>query len=145
MAAEETILLTQTENGSTRVNIRVLDIIAGLATREVEGVARLRGTFGERAKEVLGYKDQHGTGISTNQDAEGNLQIEVYVDLNYGVAVPKVAHMIQTQIKTQMHAMLGIDVPTVDVHVIGVLSEKLESEIDPNNLFGDEQVEEDNK
>ncbi|MFL1695692.1 Asp23/Gls24 family envelope stress response protein [Weissella kandleri] len=143
MAIEETILLTQDDAaGSTRVNLRVIDIIAGLATKEVEGVARLRGTFGERAKEVLGYKDQHSKGILTKQDAEGNLSIDVYVDVNYGVIVPKVAHAIQEQVKSQIHAMMDLNVKSVDVHVIGILSEKTELDIDPNNLFGEDDVDE---
>jgi uncharacterized alkaline shock family protein YloU len=43
--AEETIVLTYSNeaSGETLVSMRVLEIIAGLAAQEVEGVSRLRG------------------------------------------------------------------------------------------------------
>ncbi|MDR3242230.1 MAG: Asp23/Gls24 family envelope stress response protein [Lactobacillaceae bacterium] len=146
MATEETILLTQaTEQGETRVNIRVIDIIAGLATKEVEGVAKLRGTFGERAKEVLGKKVQHSKGIYTKENEAGEISIEVYVELNYGVSVPKVAHSIQEHVKTQISAMMDLDVKVVDVHVTGIVSEKTTTDIDPNNLFGEAVQDEETK
>ena len=45
--AEETIMLSQNSEslGDTRVNVRVLDIIAGIAAQEVDGVASLRGSL----------------------------------------------------------------------------------------------------
>ncbi|MCM0583296.1 Asp23/Gls24 family envelope stress response protein [Weissella diestrammenae] len=142
MATEETILLTQaTQEGETRVNIRVIDLIAGLATKEVEGVAKLRGTFGERAKEVLGKKVQHSKGIYTKQNETGDIAIEAYVELNYGVSVPKVAHAIQEHIKSQIHAMMDLEIASVDVHVTDIISEKTTTEIDPNNLFGEQSEE----
>ena len=60
--AEETIVLDQPTGteGTTRVNVRVLDIIAALATQEVEGVASLRGSFSDRAQEAFGRRVRGG-------------------------------------------------------------------------------------
>ena len=135
--AEETILLAHEgeANGETRVNSRVLEIIAGLAAEEVEGVARLRGSISERAKEALG-RHVHGKGVEMRQTATG-LEVDVYVDLNYGVSVTKVAHKIQEHIANQVAAMKELHVDVVNVHIAGVVSLKPEVSIDPNDLFGE--------
>ena len=53
--AEETIVLTHSSDvsGETLVSMRVLEIIAGLAAQEVEGVSRLTGSLSERAQEAF--------------------------------------------------------------------------------------------
>ena len=77
--AEETIVLDQPTGteGTTRVNVRVLDIIAALATQEVEGVASLRGSFSDRAQEAFGRRVR-GKGVEVVQDDAG-LTIDLYV------------------------------------------------------------------
>ena len=62
--------------------------------------------------------------------------------MNYGVSVPKVAAQIQEKVRQQVLFMTGIEILGVDVHVQGVIPEKQEQTIDPNNLFGEENGEE---
>ena len=136
--AEETIVLAHPSDisGETRVNTRVLEIIAGLASQEVEGVARLRGSLSERAQEAFGRR-MHGKGVELKQ-GEAGLEVNVYVYLNYGVSVPKVAHAIQERVTSQVAAMTELQVTLVNVHVQGVVSTKPTLTVDPNNLFGDD-------
>lgn len=136
--AEETIVLAHPSDisGETRVNTRVLEIIAGLAAQEVEGVARLRGSLSERAQEAFGRR-MHGKGVELKQ-SEAGLEVNVYVYLNYGVSVPKVAHAIQERVTSQVAAMTELQVTLVNVHVQGVVSTKPTLTVDPNNLFGDD-------
>ncbi|AIG65113.1 Asp23/Gls24 family envelope stress response protein [Weissella tructae] len=142
--AEETIVLHQVDetNGSTQVNVRVIDIIASLAAQEVDGVASLRGSMSERAQEALGRRVQ-GKGVELTQTEDG-LVIDVYVLLQYGVNVPKVGQAVQERVQTQISAMTEVEVATVNVYVEGMISPKTDSLIDPNNLFG-EVVEEETK
>lgn len=141
--AEETIVLDQPTGteGTTRVNVRVLDIIAALATQEVEGVASLRGSFSDRAQEAFGRRVR-GKGVEVVQDDAG-LTIDLYVYLNYGVSVPKLAVQIQERVKMQIAAMTELSVNAVNVHVEGMISPKVARTIDPNNLFGEEETPED--
>ncbi|MBM7617978.1 putative alkaline shock family protein YloU [Weissella uvarum] len=141
--AEETILLDQPADtqGATRVNVRVLDIIAALATQEVEGVASLRGSLSDRAQEVFG-RQVRGKGVELVQ-SENGLIIDVYVYLNYGVNVPKLAAEIQERVTLQIAAMTELAVSEVNVHVEGMISPKFASQFDPNNLFGEKDVAED--
>ena len=136
--AEETIVLAHPSDisGETRVNTRVLEIIAGLAAQEVEGVARLRGSLSERAQEAFGRR-MHGKGVELKQ-GEAGLEVNVYVYLNYGVSVPKVAHAIQERVTSQVAAMTELQVTLVNVHVQCVVATKTTLTVDPNNVFGDD-------
>ncbi|MDR3190122.1 MAG: Asp23/Gls24 family envelope stress response protein [Lactobacillaceae bacterium] len=135
--AEETILLANQSDvdGETRANTRVLEIIAGLAAEEVAGVARLHGSISERAKEAFGRR-VHDKGVKLHQ-TEAGLDVEVFVDLNYGVSLPKVATEIQAHVAAQVAAMTELHVNLVNVHVAGIVSLKPTSAVDPNNLFGE--------
>ena len=136
--AEETIVLTHSSeaSGETLVSMRVLEIIAGLAAQEVEGVSRLSGSLSERAQEAFGRR-VHGNGVALQQTSDG-LTVDVYVYLNYGVSVPKVSHAIQQRVTSQVAAMTELQVSLVNVHVQGVVSQKTTSSVDVNNLFGEE-------
>jgi uncharacterized alkaline shock family protein YloU len=138
--AEETILLNNAGEiaGETRVNTRVLEVIAGLAASEVEGVATLRGSLSERAQEALGRR-VHGKGVELTSGEDG-LEVSVYVFLKYGVSVPKVARAIQEHVMAQVSAMTALEVTMVNVHIAGVVSAKPTVSVDPNNLFGEAEA-----
>lgn len=135
--AEETIVLNHESNiaGETRINLRVLELIAALATSEVEGVARLRESLTNWAQEALGHK-VHGKGVDLKQTEHG-LEADVYAFLNYGVSVPKVARNIQEHVANQIAAMTGLELVLVNVHVQGIISNKPALAVDPKNLFGE--------
>lgn len=67
----------------------------------------------------------------------------MYAYLDYGVSVPKVALEIQDKIKQQILFMTDLALSEVNVHITGIVTEKTESAIDPNNLFGDEDTQTD--
>ena len=96
----------------------------------------MRGSLSERAQEAFGRR-MHGKGVELKQ-GEAGLEVNVYVYLNYGVSVPKVAHAIQERVTSQVAAMTELQVTLVNVHVQGVVSTKPTLTVDPNNLFGDD-------
>ena len=53
------------------------------------------------------------------------------------MAVPKVALAIQNAIRSQISSMTDLLIVQTNVHVSGIVPEKLSSKIDPDNLFGD--------
>jgi uncharacterized alkaline shock family protein YloU len=59
--------------------------------------------------------------------------------LEYGVSVPKVAAEIQDKIKQQVTLMTDLSVKEVNVHVQGVITEKEEQQVDPNDIFGEHE------
>lgn len=114
--------------GKVEISPEVIEIIAGIAASEIDGVGMLRGNFASGVAERLGRKSSHGKGVKVDLGDNG-LKIEVYVITNYGVAIPEVCKKIQENIVQTLKNMTAIHVLSVDVHVVGVhFEEKNESD-----------------
>ena len=139
MSEDNNIVLTSKEPslGEVRLAPEVIEVIIGIAASQVDGVYSMRGSIANSFSELLGRQIRG----KVNKD-EDQLKVDVYVFLNYGVSVPKVAAQIQEKVRQQVLFMTGIEILGVDVHVQGVIPEKQEQTIDPNNLFGEENGEE---
>ena len=142
MSEDNNIVLTSQEPslGEIRLAPEVIEVIIGIAASQVDGVYSMRGSIANSFSELLG-RQIRGKGVKVNKEAD-ELVVDVYVILNYGVSVPKVAAQIQEKVKQQVLFMTGIEIIGVDVHVQGVIPEKQEQTIDPNNIFGEENGEE---
>ncbi|ORN06319.1 Alkaline shock protein 23 [Lentilactobacillus parabuchneri] len=140
MAEDTNITLHSNDSALGKIEIaqNVLEIIAGVATSQIDGVNRMRGSFSTSVNELLGRRTEHGKGVNLTYNDE-ELTVNVYVYLNYGVSVPKVALQIQSQVEQQLLFMTGLKVTEVNVHVQGVVPEKTTSTVDPNNPFADEE------
>ncbi|WP_288529333.1 Asp23/Gls24 family envelope stress response protein [uncultured Secundilactobacillus sp.] len=139
MAEDTNIVLDADEPALGKIEVapQVLEIIAGIAASSVDGVARMRGSFANSVNELFGRKER-GKGVKLTFDSN-TLKADVYVYLNYGVAVPQVALAIQEEVKQQLLVMTDLETAEVNVHIEGVIPEKTTSAIDPNNLFGDQE------
>ncbi|KRM59624.1 Asp23/Gls24 family envelope stress response protein [Secundilactobacillus malefermentans] len=141
MAEDTNIILTADEPtlGQIELAPQVLEIIAGIAATDVDGVASMRGSFANSVNELFGRKE-HGKGVKLvlNDD---ELDVDIYVYLDYGSAVPKVAMAIQENVKERLLFMTDLKVRQVNVHVEGVIPEKADAGVDPNHLFDDETKE----
>lgn len=73
--------------GKVEISPEVIEVIAGIATQEVEGVAALRGNFAADVAERLGRKN-HGKGVKVELTEEGII-VDVSIIISYGAAVPK--------------------------------------------------------
>ncbi|MGO3411559.1 MAG: Asp23/Gls24 family envelope stress response protein [Leuconostoc falkenbergense] len=136
-ANKNLLLATKSDvSGTTQVTPEVVEIIAQIAAQEVSGVYSMRGKLSDRFTSVFG-SNARGKGVELQQTTDG-LVINAYVFVQYGVAVPKVALNIQNAIKSQIASMTDLHVERINVHVSGIVPEKADSAIDPNNLFGDE-------
>ncbi len=108
----------KSELGKVEISPEVIEVIAGIAAAEVEGVATMRGNFASGVAERLGRKN-HGKGIKVDLGEDG-ITVDVSVIIVYGVSVPEVAKLIQNNIKQTIQTMTGIDLQAVNVHVVGV-------------------------
>ncbi|MBU7455209.1 Asp23/Gls24 family envelope stress response protein [Leuconostoc fallax] len=134
------ILLAESEEdtGTTQITPEVIEVIAQIATQEVSGVYSMRGKLSDKFTRLFGATAR-GKGVVLHQALQG-LIIDAYVFLEYGVAVPKVALNIQSAIKSQIASMTDLTVTQVNVHVSGIIPDKRVSTIDPNNLFGEDDM-----
>jgi len=135
--AKNIILATENSvvGGTTQVTPEVIEVVAQIATQEVPGVYSMRGTLSDRFTNAF-ESNARGKGVELSYTEEG-LVIDAYVFLQYGVVVPKVALEIQHAIQSQISSMTDLQVTQINVHVTGIVPEKISSSIDPDNLFGE--------
>ena len=137
MPEESKIILNDDQSlGTIQIAPRVLEIIAGYAASEVDGVSKMYGSFANSVGELLG-RSGHRRGVKLTSDND-ELSIDVDVFVEYGVSVPKVAAQIQKRIKQQVTLMTELVVTEVNVHVKGIVAPQSEQQVDPDNLFGDD-------
>lgn len=119
----------ETNLGKVEIAPEVIEVIAGIAATEVEGVAAMRGNFAAGVVERLGKKN-HGKGVKVELTNEG-IVVDVYVLMHFGVSIPSVAQGIQDNIRQALLTMTGLDLKEVNVHVVGVTFDTPKTEIEP--------------
>ena len=93
---------------------RVLEKIIAIATAKVEGVYSLenKSVSDSLSKRSLG----RGVYLHT--------EVDIYLYLEYGVAVPSVAVAIQKAVKSAVYDMADVTLDAVNIHVVGIATEK---------------------
>ncbi|MED1561481.1 hypothetical protein AJ85_03625 [Alkalihalobacillus alcalophilus ATCC 27647 = CGMCC 1.3604] len=118
----------KSELGKVEISPEVIEVIAGIAASEVEGVANMRGNFASGVAEKLGRKN-HGKGVRVDLNDDGIL-VDVSVVIMYGVSVPEVAKLIQTNIQQALQTMTAIQLNAINVHVVGIQFETTEAVVE---------------
>ncbi|SER15978.1 Uncharacterized conserved protein YloU, alkaline shock protein (Asp23) family [Gracilibacillus ureilyticus] len=108
--------------GKVEIAPDVLEVIAGIATTEVNGVSSMRGNFASGVAEKLGKKT-HGKGVKVDLTENGVL-IDVYTVVDYGFSIPKVAESIQTNVRQTIENMTAITIKEINIHIVGVHMEQ---------------------
>ncbi|WP_461224385.1 Asp23/Gls24 family envelope stress response protein [Lacticaseibacillus suihuaensis] len=142
MAEETNIILANRTDAQGTIEIvpEVLEVILGIAAVGVDGVYQMRGSLTSSINEWFG-RANHGKGVDLTVDGT-QLTADVYVYLDYGVSVPKVALDMQQTLREQLLYMTDLTLAAVNVHVVGVVPEKA-APVDPENLFADDEETED--
>ncbi|NRD80707.1 Asp23/Gls24 family envelope stress response protein [Bacillus sp. BRMEA1] len=131
--SEFNILEMEQENdglGKIEIAPEVIEVIAGIAANEVEGVAGMRGNFAAGVVERLGKKN-HGKGVKVELTETG-IKVDVYCLMKFGVSIPVIAGKVQDNIRQALHNMTALEAEEVNIHVVGIQFEtqKIEPEID---------------
>ncbi|WP_135551901.1 Asp23/Gls24 family envelope stress response protein [Paenibacillus cymbidii] len=116
----------RTDMGNIQIAPEVIEVIAGLATIEVEGVAGMSGGFAGGIAELLGRKNlSKGVKVEVGQKEAA---VDVSIIIEYGSKIPRVSSDIQRSVKQAIETMTGLGVVEVNVHIHDVhfkTSEKL--------------------
>ena len=107
------------ELGKIELAPEVIEVIAGIAVTEVEGVAATRGNLATGVAERFGKK-VHSKGVKSSFSEDGAIIIDVYCSVKFGHSIPKVAKSVQTQIRQSIFDMTSIETSEVNVHITGV-------------------------
>ena len=71
------------------------------------------------AKEIAGVSRLHGKGIRIEVYGK-NINVDVYIVMEYGYSVPDVAYRVQENIKRGIETMTEYKIDTVNINVLGV-------------------------
>ena len=113
--------LSDQEPGSNIVySNEVVSIIAGVAASEVEGIATMVNAPNGR---LLGKNRNVTRGVKVEIGTE-EASVDLYVTVEYGKPIQKVAQDVQEVVHKAIEEMTGLHVVRVDVHVQGVSFEK---------------------
>ena len=118
---EATELVSDSDVKDINISEEVVATIAGLACQEVKGVASLNASG---ISEVFGMKTK---GVKV-QVGNKDTVIDVSITVDYGSRIPDIAWEVQNKVKTQVEAMTGLNVVSVNVHVQGVVMPKKKNE-----------------
>src|SRR4051794_30316208 len=110
-----------TAQGKTSIADGVVRKIAGIATREVNGVHNL-GTGGTRAFGALRERIPGSGGPNVSQGVavevgERQAAIDLDLDVEYGVAIPDLAAAIRRNAISRVEQMTGLEVTEVNISV----------------------------
>ena len=110
-----------TDDGKISVAQNVVSKIAGMACREISGVAAM-GTGGTRAFGALKERIPGSSGPSVSQGVgvevgETQAAIDLDIVIDYGVSVADLGRSIQRNVKQAVERMTGLEVVEVNVTV----------------------------
>ncbi len=106
------------EYGSVKIANEVVATIAGLAATEIKGVAGMSGGIKGDLTEMLGMRNL-SKGVKV-EVGEKETAIDIYVVIEYGSEIAKLAVEVQDNIKKTVETMTGLDVVEVNVHIQGI-------------------------
>lgn len=119
--SENNVLEMNQENGrygKVEIAPEVIEVIAGMAAAEVEGVAQMRGNFTAGVAERLGIKN-HGKGVKVEL-LETGIKVDVYCVMKFGVFLPSVGQKIQDNIRQTLLNMTALETEEVNIHIVGI-------------------------
>jgi uncharacterized alkaline shock family protein YloU len=130
MSENHILEMNQEQAGLGKVEIapEVIEVIAGIAASEVEGVAQMRGNFASGVVERLGKKN-HGKGVKVEL-AEDGIKVDVYCVMKFGISIPTVAGKVQDNIRQALLNMTALEVNEVNIHVVGIQFENQKHEVE---------------
>lgn len=105
------------------VNTEVLEKMAGIAAKEVEGVASLA----KKAIDLKGAVKNAFKGVKV-ENLNGAIKISVYIVVDKNAHVKDVAEKVQVNVKDKIQTMTGTAVTRIDVIVADVKFDEAETE-----------------
>lgn len=109
-----------TKYGTIDISNDVISTIVGGAATDIYGVVGMasKNQIRDGVNEIL-RRENYSRGVVIKQD-QGNVMVDVYVVVGYGVKISEVARNVKDKVKFNLETMLGMKAQEVNVFVQGV-------------------------
>ena len=108
---------TRTEIGKIVVTEDLIATIAGYAAMENYGIVGMCAkSAGDSFVELFG-RDNLKKGVKVKPSDENEVDVDLFVTLQYGVSLPAVAENVKSNVKYRLEEMVGVAVRSVNIHV----------------------------
>lgn len=118
----------EVEMGIVKISDEVVEVIAGLAASEIDGIEGMSTTIVGGITQILSGKKNVSKGIKVNV-GEDSATIDIFVVVKYGIKIPDVASKVQENVKKSVESMTGLNVSAVNVYIQNVVLPKVEEKI----------------
>ena len=109
-----------TELGAVKINNNAITTIASIAAMDIKGVSKIGGGIG---KTLFDFLSKKGATKGVKIVASANeIKLTVYITVEYGVDITRIADEVQENVKIAVEKMTGLVLSGVDVVVEGVKS-----------------------
>ena len=119
---EHTMGETETAYGSIHISEEAVATIVRMAADRVEGFAHAPLSMASGFTEKLGKKNP-AKGVKVEL-SEQEVKIALYIYVDYGVKIPKLAMELQKEVRQAVQLMTGLSVKEVNIFVQGISFEK---------------------
>ena len=113
---------TETAYGSIHISEEAVATIVRMAADRVEGIAHAPLSMASGFTEKLGKKNP-AKGVKVEL-SEQEVRIALYIYVDYGVKIPKLAMELQKEVRQAVQLMTGLSVKEVNIFVQGISFEK---------------------
>jgi uncharacterized alkaline shock family protein YloU len=106
--------------GETTIDDEVIGAIAGVAAREVEGVASL-GTSSIRRTVVerLGRAEEKARGVEVEAGKKEAI-VDITLNVVYGFSIPKIIIEVRKKVAYRLLELVGLVAKEINVNVVGI-------------------------
>lgn len=113
---------SETAYGSIHISEEAVATIVRMAADQVEGIAHAPLSMASGFTEKLGKKNP-AKGVKVEL-TEQDVRIALYIYVDYGVKIPKLAMELQKEVRQAVQMMTGLSVKEVNIYVQGISFEK---------------------
>lgn len=113
------VALLQTERGTTSIDDSVVAKIAGLAAREVDGIAALGGNLSGPLGNMVGRirgSEHRTTGVGVEVGSR-QAAVDINCQMQYPASIHEVAESVRQNVIDRIESMTGLEVVEVNVAV----------------------------
>ncbi len=120
---EQNVIALETSADVDQVHIAddVIAVVAEIAALEVDGIVGTTAGKGDLIQVISGKKRPKGVKVEVS---EGEALIDIGIVVKYGAKIQKICKEAQEKVKNSVETMTGLNVVSVNIHVVGVQFDK---------------------